>query len=213
MNGKFLRVSESYDTIHNWIEGIECDKIVVYEHEADEEVSRVHCHMLILGQVRKDDALKTRYINLYKPEVKGNKLWSWKQAYDLDCLTYMAKGVLQPKYTKGFDTNELEEYRVKWVDPKTVNVKVENGKFVKEVKETDKKSKRYMLEQMRQLVSSTSTPREILRAIRKVLMANNEVIGQYKMMDYYDSIMMYDMKENWLIAMERKIVKKYEDNF
>lgn len=205
-----IRISREYDTIHEWIDNIEADKVIVYEHEADKEVSRTHIHMLLINSKCKPDALKSRYKKLYGEINKTD--WSFKQAeQDTEpFITYMSKGILPPKLTKGYETDYIIELTNKWVDPEITTVTLSDGKLVRNVKETDKKTKRQMLEQMRTQLSDTSTTREILRVIRKVLVANNEVVGQYKQMDYYDAYMMYDRKEEWLSAMERKIMKKYE---
>lgn len=209
-----IRISRKYDDIFDWIDAIECEKLIVYEHEADKEVNRTHCHLLVLKPKCKPDALKTRFKKQYSPTDSGNPLWCWKSALDDDYetyITYMTKGVLSPKLIKGFDLSDMIALAEKYVDPEKTQVELQNGKFVRSVKETDKKTKRQMLEQMRSRLSDTSSTRDILKAIRKVLMDNNEVIGQYKQMDYYDAYMMYDRKEDWLMAMERKIVKKYEE--
>jgi len=204
---KFVRVSRSWDEIFDWLDAIEADKKIIYEHEADEEVQRTHIHMYIENPKLKDDALKTSFKKAYNPTDKGNTLWSWKSANVdevMKIITYMSKGTLVPKFAKGFDIKDIEKATESFQAPKLVD-----GKFVRVVKEVAKATKREMLEQMRSRMSGTDTTRDILRIVRKVLMSNNEVIGQYKMMDYYDSLYMYERKEDWLYAMERKINSKY----
>lgn len=204
---KFVRVSRAYDDVFDWVDAIDADKKVIFEHEADDEVSRVHIHMYLENPKLKDDALKTSFRKAYKPEDKGNALWAWKSANPEDLPTiiaYMGKGTLVPKYSKGVELDDLRRYIDSYQASKLVD-----GKFVRNVKTVAKATKHEMLEQMRSRMSGTDSTTDILRCIRKVLMSHNEVIGMYKMMDYYDSLMMYERKQEWLDAMERKINSKY----
>jgi len=206
----FIRISYSYDEIKEWITDLTCDKIIVYQHEADKDVSRTHVHMYIVGCSIKPDAMKTRFRKLYNPAVIGNSLWSWKKADDDGCITYMSNGLYDPVYNKGFDEVRINELRGKWINPETVNISLQNGKLVKEAKEPTQKTKSQLLEEMRANLSPTSSSREMLRGIRKVLRDNNIIIGQYKVLDYYDTLFMLDHKDDWLDAMERKINSRYE---
>lgn len=198
-----IRVTRSYSDIMEWVDNLTADKVIVYEHEADDEVSRTHIHMLLIQSTLKPDSLKARFKKLY-----GNidaKDWSFKSSDgDPKYITYMSKGKLSPKLSKGFELSDITKYTSEWVEPKT-KVKLENGKFVRDVNEPGQKTKIQLLEQMRSRLSPTDSTRDILKIIRKVLIDNKVIIGQYKMMDYYDSLMMYDRKEDWLCGMERKI--------
>lgn len=201
-----IRVSRKYDDVIDWVEAIDCDKIIVFQHDADEEVKRDHIHMLVLGSKCKPDALKTRFKKAYGAIEKTD--WSFKTAdaeYE-KYITYMTKGILVPSYMKGFDALEILNLAQKWVEPTAKNlVKLENGRFVRNPDEPGKKTKRQMLESMRSRFESGSTTREILKVIRKVLIENNEVVGMYKIMDYYDSLLMYSDKEAWLDMVSTKI--------
>lgn len=205
-----IRVSRGYDDVFDWVDGLQAKTVIVYEHEADDEVKRTHIHLLLLDSTLKPDAMKARYKKLYGDIDKAD--WSFKVAKEdyEPFITYMSKGKLPPKLAKGIDVETITKLTKAWVEPEQkVSVKLENGKFVRSVSDVPKKTKSQMLEQMRSRLSDTSSPRERLSAIRKVLMENHEVIGQYKMMDYYDSLMMYYYKEDWMNAMETKIFSKY----
>ena len=201
-----IRISRPYDEVFEWCDALTADKVAIYEHEADAEVSRTHIHILLLNAKVKPDAMKTRFKKLYGEIDKSD--WSFKKADDDGFVTYMSKGKLPPKLTKGYDPVDIERLTREWKDPEAQNitVKLENGKFVREVDTVPKKSKISLLEQMRsELAGSIPTEDSRLRAIRKVLMRNNEVIGKFKMMDYYDNLMMYDSKDDWLHAMNVQI--------
>lgn len=199
-----IRVTRPYEEVKEWLNNIKADKLIVYEHESDTEVSRTHIHMLIVKSELKPDALKARYKKLYGTiEAKD---WSFKAADDNQgrYLTYMSKGCIQPKLTKNYDDEYVKNCMSEWVEPKT-NLKLEDGKFVRDIAYPGQKTKLELLEQMRSKLSDSATTRDILKLIRKVLIDNNVVIGQYKMMDYYDSLIMYARKEDWILGMERKI--------
>lgn len=203
-----IRVTRSYDDVFTWVDNLKCSKLAVYEHEADDEISRTHIHMIIYTDL-KPDAMKARYKKLYGEIDKSD--WSFKKADDDGFITYMSKGHLPPKLAKGYEVSEIERLTQEWKEPeRKTKVVLENGKLVRDIETVPKKTKSQMLEQMRSRLSDSSTTRDKLSAIRKVLMLNNEVIGQYKVMDYYDSLMMYYYKEDWMFAMEKKINSKYE---
>lgn len=199
------RISRSYDDVFDWIDAIKCDSIAVYEHEADEDVKRTHIHFLVINSEVNTDALKTRYKKLYGGIEKSD----WRFKYDVTedsskFITYMSKGKLSPKLTKGYDVATLVALTELWVEPKT-NLRLEDGKFVRDVNEPNQKTKIQLLEQMRSRLSGTDTTRDILKMVRKVLVENKVVVGMYKMMDYYDSLIMYERKEDWICGMEMKI--------
>lgn len=206
-----IRISRSYDDVFAWVDNIEADKVVVYEHEADDEVKRTHIHMLLVGSKLKPDGMKARYKKLIGDIDKTD--WSFKScgANPEGFVTYMSKGALAPKLAKGMTAERIMELTGEWKEPeRKTTVTLQDGKFVRNVDTVPKKTKSQMLEQMRSRLSDTSSTRERLLAIRKVLMENNEVIGQHKMKDYYDSLMMYYYKEDWLCAMEKKINSCYD---
>lgn len=198
------RISRKYEDVTDWVDNIKCKQIAVYEHEADEEVSRTHIHMLVIDSEVNVDALKTRY----KKQYGGIEAKDWRFKYDVDdnsyrCITYMSKGKLVPKLTKGYELSDIEKYTSDWIEPNKLILK--DGKFVRDINEPGQKTKIQLLEQMRSRLCATDTTREILKAIRRVLIENRVIVGQYKMLDYYDSLMMYERKEDWLCSLERKI--------
>jgi len=104
-----------------------CDKLIVYEHEADGKVKTTHIHLLIIGSSNKDEALR-RLAQKARMDIRmsGNEFWKWaikkehkaKFVSDpLSFITYMAKGKLAPKYVKNISPAEVEERRTAWVEP------------------------------------------------------------------------------------------------
>jgi hypothetical protein len=104
----------------------QCSSIWVYEHEADDKVSRTHCHLFIIGSERDADGLKK--LNSWKNLKidKGNKGSSFKTYNKINdllndgwysFLAYCSKGNLLPKYANGENVNEIAEKSLaNWVD-------------------------------------------------------------------------------------------------
>lgn len=110
--------SEVLSFIDQWSE--KADKLLVYEHEADQEVSQTHCHFLIQDCKIGEDRLKQIVNQKREKPLKGNECWSWK-AYDpgkgSSYMAYMTKGKLACKYSKNYSADELERARQAWVEP------------------------------------------------------------------------------------------------
>lgn len=204
-----IRITRPYNDIKSWIESEVCDKVVVFEHDADHEVNRTHCHLWAIG-IGKSDTLK----NHLRKVIGAVEATDWyfteknkeKQYWTDDVITYMSKGNLCYKYNKGFASEDIDEYRSKWVVP-TSPLRTVDGKLVIErvVDETKKKTKRQLIEDMKSLYLDSMDTEEIIKLIRKVLVQNNEVIGMYKVMDYYDSLLMYANKKMFVDMIVQKI--------
>jgi len=110
---------ECSDVVLSFLKDIS-DKLVIYEHEADEDVMRTHIHGLIIGCQRSDDTLRNK---LFK--VNYTKNYELKSTYktktgtypvDEKYITYMSKGNLEPSYFHGITKEAIDEYKAAWVD-------------------------------------------------------------------------------------------------
>lgn len=226
-----IRISRPYDDIREWCE-FKAEQKIVFQHDADDEVSRTHIHMLVIGSTIKPDALKYRYKKLYGDIDKTD--WSFVASFkdsegktqpitaesSEKFITYMTKGVLVPVLSEGYNPEKVLELAQQWKDPKTTTLKTEGGKFVrvpKEIKDDKKKkTKRDLIEVMvcrgkDQDVDPDDTPR-VVDMIRKVLVEHNEVLGMYKVMDFYDGYMMYACKEKFVDMVVAKINSRIPKN-
>lgn len=204
-----IRVSRSYSEIKPWIDNEPCSSVIVYEHPADGKVARVHCHIWAKG-IGKSDTLK----NHLKKVIGSVEKTDWyftekskdKTEWDDNLITYMSKGVLTPQLVRGYTDEYVEEYKLKWVKPDSP-VKTIDGKLYveKEIKESKKKTKRELIEEMKNLYLESMEIEEVIKLIRKVLIKHNEVIGMYKVMDYYDSLLMYANKHKFVDMVVQKI--------
>lgn len=73
------RVSRSYNDLSSAIVslGSITRRILVCQHEADEEVNRDHIHALLYNTDVKEEAIKRRIKSITNMELKGNGDWSW----------------------------------------------------------------------------------------------------------------------------------------
>ena len=157
-----LSFSDLSGAIREWSSAIPI--LVVYEHEADEDVKRIHCHALIMGSPVQEEALKRRFrtVTGLDQSIKGNKLWSWEHTdypgrVNKSFITYMSKGYLQPQFYQGITLEEIEEYRKKWVN--TI-------KFVTpEIEEKPEKYNEYQ-EQKKDILESVHTENPDFQRIR-----------------------------------------------
>lgn len=112
-------------------------KLLVYRHDADEEVETTHCHFLIEEcSIGTAEGLRKRVKHM---GFKGNGDWAFtappeNESQTQRYITYMTKGKLDPVYNKGYDPKYLEECKKKWVEyestsaPKTKDIAVVDRK-------------------------------------------------------------------------------------
>lgn len=121
-----IRVTLPYDDckdiISIWAD--RCSQAIVYQHDADGEISKTHVHIGLVGCEVKAEALKRMW-----PDApgKGNEFWSFKEWIRKDLtnwattpdtyIAYMSKGVLRPVFVKNFSNDKVENSRQSWVEP------------------------------------------------------------------------------------------------
>lgn len=219
-----IRISRSYEEVKDWIQNLKGDSILAYQHDADAQVERTHVHILLIASGIKPDAMKARFKTLYGSINKTDWMFSTtykdKSTGDIiqitketspKCITYMSKGRLTPSHSVGYDPEYVLQQTQLWVEP-VKKLSVKNGKFIRvtdDVAEKPKKTKRTLIEVMLdrgkdQDIDGQDT-RKVLKMIREVLIENNEVVGMWKVMEYYDAWMMYGQKDMWINMIATKI--------
>lgn len=117
-----LPFSDASGMVREW--ALKAERIVCYEH-VGEATAKPHIHLLLL----RVGCTKERLKQLAAPWVpfgsSGNEFWSFKsKSKELGPITmessrryiiYMTKGVNDPKYVKGFDTQYLEGCKEGWM--------------------------------------------------------------------------------------------------
>lgn len=130
-----LPFSDLSGAVRAW--SLKCDKLLCYEHLADEKVNRTHCHLLMMYTGCTAENLKTimkEYVDESKIE-GGNSFWSFKtkskkhgavtEETAPKYIVYMSKGVYDAKYVKGYEASYLDERKAAWVQPEEVMSKAE----------------------------------------------------------------------------------------
>lgn len=97
------------------------DRVAVYEHSADEQVSRTHIHALVETSVS-TDTLKNR-IEQHIGFRPSRSDWAFstqvgkpKAPVEDKFITYMSKGKLDPVFIKGFTQDECDRYKALWIE-------------------------------------------------------------------------------------------------
>ena len=99
-----FRVSSSYDETKEHLANLFelCEKVAIYQHDADEEISRTHIHGLLIGCTKGEDTIRNRFFKgkyqsadyelKTRYEVKEG-LMQVKRKYDVDekYIIYMSK--------------------------------------------------------------------------------------------------------------------------
>jgi len=195
-----------------------CEKAVFYEHPATPQ-KVVHIHGLIWGWTKKEDTLR----NILK-RIKGQGSYECKQKIrprdknsppvNEQYIRYMTKGKFDPEYVKGFSDELIAEEKAKGYDVlDTVGGKlvVKKGEKNPDGETPGRKTRKELVDvivnDLREDISRLSTE-DIVSVIRKHLIRNNEVIGMYKVIDIYDSVMMYACEGQWIEMISRKIISR-----
>lgn len=188
-----FRVTRTYEELHAFVERLstQSSKLIVYQHDA----SRTHIHGLVVECKVSTDTLK----NWIKHELNCDKFpksdWSFitqdKQGNPVTdaFITYMSKGILQPRYYNGYSEDDIEQYRLKWKPTERTKVQYV---LKQENPHEAKKRQNDMIDEIVRRVESEGlkTTEEIINAICKVVYKENRtVMGRYKIRDFYDAVL------------------------
>uniref|UniRef100_A0A7D5BHI1 Uncharacterized protein n=1 Tax=aquatic metagenome TaxID=1169740 RepID=A0A7D5BHI1_9ZZZZ len=189
----FCRVSRSYEETANVFAQLtaKCSAVVVYEHIADNEISRTHVHFFLEDVDMSVEGIKKMFRKECGDLMRSDWAFNTKEV-DRDCITYMAKGTLEPSFNRGgIDTSYYKEL---WEDrPKKSQAKLQ---FI--TKETSSEAKKRKNDLIAEIIVLVKDPNEdvrnetednkIVRCIIKILNDNKIVFGRYTIRDYYDTI-------------------------
>jgi len=123
MKATFGRITRPYSDLSGAFRSLVClcSSMLIYEHEADEEINRTHIHFVATHECTTKTLKNTLQANLplgYN-KLDGNKDWSMPENnWDKDhkSITYMTKGKLEPKYNQGFTEDEIRLAKEAWRD-------------------------------------------------------------------------------------------------
>lgn len=113
-----IRVTHPYERIASMVSAWaqRSETMVVYEHPADDEVKRTHCHMIVTGT--NVDKKQLRNIGSRFADLKGNENCSFKE-FDGDekAYVYMTKGIHDPKYLLCVPKLTADCWKKQWTPP------------------------------------------------------------------------------------------------
>jgi len=200
MHSYNVRISHPFTEIRSWIEQIEAPQVLAVQHEADQEVSRTHTHILVVDSPVAALALKHKLKRMY-PDIsltKGD--WAFPELKDRDLehiATYYLKGTLEPSFVKGLSF-DWELIRSRWVDRKIQTQlkyvdphKMNYSEMLQQIKNTMKEQNDYSIDNM-------------LDQIRQVfIIQNKRIIGRFKVRDIVDTLMAEFEPHDWKHSLKR----------
>lgn len=194
-----------------------CEKGIFYEHPASGSKC-VHIHGLVYGWGKGEDTLR----NLLK-SINGGSSYECKDkirprhkdspVVNEDYIAYMSKGKYDPMYNSGFSEELVSEQKAKGYD----RVDVSGGKLVirrgvnVDGESSNRKTRKELVQGIVEDLGDSirrADERDICEVIRKHLIRNNEVIGMYKVIDLYDSVLMYAHPDKWIDMVSAKIISR-----
>ncbi len=215
----FVRIHRTYEELEPWVQNLagKCSKLVVFEHEADEEVNRLHCHIMIVGYKTSDETMKVQVTKAlgYRPPA-GDWAWDPDLRSEEETITYMSKKDLQAKFVKGVSEDFIAECSAKYL-PRDEYGKRKGKtqyKVIAEKPEASRKRQNDLLDEMVKrlknyrkyeiqeypIVSTMAAEvaeaefkwnaTQVLDVIMSVLNEERVIAGRYKIRDYYDTLMM-----------------------
>jgi len=197
-----IRITRPYKDLSPFTDYLKdcCDKVVVYEHEAD----RRHVHGLLIQCKVATDTLKYNIKKVLNVSSFPKTDWSFKTehkggAIDDNFIIYMAKGKLDPVFVHGYSDAELYEYRSKWVEQPYTSKGFVQYKLISEKPATQKQRLNQLLEPVINAYHKHEIrhPREVVNMICQIIRREKLIVGRYKIRDYYDYVMNQVNESEW----------------
>lgn len=211
----FCRVTVGYEVLKPLTVHLNehSNKYIFYEHNDDQ--LNIHTHFYISGYAMSTDTLKQKIKKVTGLNFKATS-WSFKRQYkpakDVpeipvtdSCITYMAKGKLEPCAKHGFTDSYILDLRANWVDYKRQAKQQRLTSYI--IKESQAASKLRQDEMITEIVSrldkqDDQTAERIIGLIRQVVIIENKtILGRYKCRDYYDTIRARQNPGSWCQSM------------
>jgi len=187
-----------------------CQRFIIYEHEADKDVSRTHIHGLMRVCSKRHDTVRNQFKKLFPKNYQLSETYknSANEVKPVDdgYITYMAKGGLEPKAYESYTPEEIKYWSDLWEHhaPKPT-ITLQSGKIVitKEVEKARKAKKHETImkvvaeiDKMKQALPEANVEHffpypDVLRILIKELKEQQQCLGMYKVCEYVDAIMMY----------------------
>lgn len=198
-----VRLSRPYDEIKSWVESLAAPRVLAVQHDADDEVSRTHTHILIVASPVEALALKHKLERMCGKFTKGD--WAFPKLKDDDfnhIAVYMSKGKHDYSMMKGFDF-DWDNIKSQWIEPTKTQTQLDkNGSVIK----IDKMKQSQMIDRVNLLLKEDNdySIDNMLDKIRKVFIKENQcIVGRYKTRDIVDTLMAINEPSEWKTSLKR----------
>lgn len=203
-----IRITRSYDELDGWVQHLadKCERAIAYEHEADEEVSRTHVHLVIIGYSTSDETMKAQIRKHFNTKTFPKTDWVFDNELrdERKAITYASKKDLQAKFNKGYEATFVAECSAEYLPPDEYAKKGRGKtqyKVIAEKPEVSKKRQNDLLDEMIKRYKS-GYPMDkyledctypfkasfVVNVILEVLNEHRVIFGRYKVRDYFDTI-------------------------
>lgn len=200
-----VRISREYSQISKWVESIKAKYILAVQHDADEDVSRTHTHILIVESPVTALALKHRLEYTYKEDKFTKGDWAFPKLKDDDyrhIAVYYSKGKYDYSLMCGLEY-DWSQVKSEWNEPvKTQTQLNKDGKVIK----LDKAKQSEMIDRINLLLKEDNdfSIDNVLSKIRKVFIKENKcIVGRYKTRDIVDTILAINDPDEWKSSIKR----------
>lgn len=120
----FIRITHPWETVKELITtkwALYCETVVVYQHDADEQVNRTHVHMVLRKMKVCRKRLKQLAVEAYV-DLVGNTNCAMEIAdKNTETYTYMTKGHLEPVFLQGYPKEESDKWKAAWKEGSDYN--------------------------------------------------------------------------------------------
>lgn len=203
-----FRLSISYEeaksVIDTFFDGVQY--IAVYQHDADEEVSRTHIHGFISGfRCKSPKTFRKDFSNAFMEFIKDIRHDYAVGEIGPKPVEYCSKGRYDPVFIKGYDRAWIDYYKKTGYDGKKDRMKVVEGKIVIErdiVKEVKPKNDCEMIKEVANRCQKNGIKEygDIAREILKVWDKNNKRGHEKLLHEWLDAVSYHheDLKQKWV---------------
>ena len=202
-----VRISKSYEEAKKFLEVF--DKYIVYQHDIS---GNVHIHLL-LEYDKKEDSLRNIFKKTYnKTEYSVGTTYGKKpnlKPVNEAFVSYMSKGQFDPLFNNLLTQERVTELKALGFDKGTDIVPVPSTR-------KNRATRRELVDiihtkvlQQKELADDKHLFLEdILQIIRDVIVANNDVLGYYKIMELYDGYNLYYDPKTLIRELATRIISR-----
>lgn len=196
----FYRITRSYDEAQEFCHWLtdKCLQMIVYQHDADEQVSRTHIHIYVVGVNVTTQSIRNKLKQCFEGIFRSDFKLECQKEYDDKVITYMSKGCLQPSLIKGFSQELIQTRTAEWQEPE--RKPLVQYKIKTESPAEAKLRQNELIDCMFKRIQETDC--SVLDAVLFVLKDQRVITSRYKIRDYVDTMCLRRDKKPWRDRLE-----------